>query len=196
LSGSWRDGLRFTYGGDGHNVLSNEYSNYVFSSPPNDSEGWSMCSEGFPIGDRRMVIGSGPFHLDPGGVNKLSFAVIFAENVPHPCPDISPLLDAADDVQALYDDFITSTEELSKMPANIQFQPNPMTNQAQLIFNDLENTVQQVSIFSIDGKQMQVYNSVFGKSLTIERNDLKPGMYFYKILTDDLKVYGGKFIVQ
>jgi len=43
---------------------------------------------------------------------------------------------------------------------------------------------------------MRVYDAVFGKSLTIERNEMEPGMYFYKILTDDLKVYGGKFIVQ
>ena len=102
-----------------------------------------------------------------------------------------------DDVQDLYDNGITtSTEELAKTPANIQFQPNPMADQAELIFNDLENSIQQVSIYSIDGKLMQVYDSVFGKSLTIERNELGQGMYFYKILTDDFQVHSGKFIVQ
>ncbi len=197
LSGSWKDGTRFTYGGDGHDPVSVEYTNYAFPGPPNDSVGWSMCSEGFPGSDRRMLISSGPFDSDPGAINNISFAVIFVEDVPHPCPDISPLLDAADDVQELFDNIIvTSTQQLVTTPANIQFQPNPMNDQAELIFNELENAVQQVTIFSIDGKQMRLYDAVFGKSLTIERNDLGPGMYFYKIQTDDFKVYGGRFIVQ
>lgn len=197
MSASWPDGTRLTTGGDGYNPGNTDYTNYAFPSAPNDTTGWSMCTEGFAEGDRRMIMGLGPFRLDPGAINKLSFAVIYAEDVPHPCPDISPLLEAADDVQDLYDNGITtSTEELAKTPANIQFQPNPMADQAELIFNDLENSIQQVSIYSIDGKLMQVYDSVFGKSLTIERNELGQGMYFYKILTDDFQVHSGKFIVQ
>ncbi len=139
----------------------------------------------------------GLFDLNPGQVNRFSFAVIYAENVAHPCPDISPLLEVAEEVQNHFDEhIITSVETLAKVPANIQFQPNPMTNHSELIFNELENAVQQVSIYSIDGKLMRVYDSVVGESLKIERNELGQGMYFYKILTDDFKVYSGKFIVQ
>ena len=157
-----------------------------------------MCSEGTVEADRRMIIGSGPFLLTPGGVSTdFSFAVIYAEDVPHPCPDISPLLEAADDVQELFDDnVVTAVEYLATEPANIKFQPNPMTDQGELIFNELENDIQQVSIFSIDGKLMRVYDSVLGNSLTIEKGNLGQGMYFYKILTDDFKVHTGKFIVQ
>ncbi len=196
MSASWPDDTRLTVGGDGYNPGSTDYTNYAFPSPPNDTTGWSMCSEEIEDGDRRMIMGLGPFRLDPGAINKLSFAVIFAEDVQHPCPDISPLIEAAEDVEDLYDGNITSVEELAKASANIQFQPNPMTNQAQLIFNELENSIQQVSVYSIDGKLMRVYDSVFGESLTIEKGGLGQGMYFYKILTDDFKVYSGKFVVQ
>src|SRR5690606_11330985 len=74
LTGTWRSGEKITYGGNGYNT-GGENTNYAFPSPPNDPNGWSMCSENLPNGDRRMVIGSGPFQIDPGGVNHLSFAV-------------------------------------------------------------------------------------------------------------------------
>jgi hypothetical protein len=198
MTATWPDGTPLTVGGDGYDPTSTNYTKYAFPSPPNDTEGWSLCAEGMFGNDRRIVIGSGPTRFDPGVVNTLSFVVLFVEDVPHPCPDISPLLEAAEDAQNLFDSFDPelSTEELGKTPANIQFQPNPMTQQAELIFNELENSVQQVTIYSIEGKLLRNYDSVFGKSLTIEKRELGQGMYFYKILTDDFKVYGGKFIVQ
>ena len=64
LSGSWKDGLRFTYGGNGHNPNSTDYINYAFTEPPNDVTGWSMAQEGLANGDRRTVQASGPFRLD------------------------------------------------------------------------------------------------------------------------------------
>ncbi len=195
LTGSWRDGLGITYGGNGHNP-SGESIKHVFTDPPDDVNGWSMCGEDMPYGQRRIVIGSGPFRLDPGAVTDLSFAALFVEDVPHPCPDISPLLEAAEIAQNLFDGIISPTEVLRQQVENIQFQPNPMTSQAELVFNELENSVQQVSIYSIEGKLMRVYDSNFGKSLTIEKGALSQRMYFYKILTDDFKVYSGKFVVQ
>ena len=62
--------------------------------------------------------------------------------------------------------------------------------------NELENKVEQVSIYSIDGKLMRSYNSINGNSLTIDKGNFNSGMYFYKILTNDSKVYSGKFIIQ
>jgi type IX secretion system substrate protein len=196
LSGSWIDGTRLTKGGDGYDPTSTDYTNYAFSSPPDDPNGWSMCSENLPDEDRRVVIGSGPFQITPGSVNRLSFAVIYADNVTYPCPSLDPLSQACEDVQNLFDGITSSTDELTEVPANIQFQPNPMTNQAELIFKDLDNKVQQVGIFSIDGRQVQTYKNISGNTLTINRGSLPGGIYFYKLLTDDYKIHSGKFIVQ
>jgi len=71
-----------------------------------------------------------------------------------------------------------------------------MTERGALVFKDLENKVQQVGIFSIDGKQLRNYETINGSSLTIEKGNLSPGIYFYKLLTDDFKIHSGKFIVQ
>ena len=196
MNAMWPDGTPLTLGGDGYDSTSTNFVNYAFPSPPSDTTGWSMCTEQITKKSRRIVIGSGPCRLDPGEATNLNFAVLFVEDVPHPCPDISPLQEAANVVQDLFDGIISSTEELGNEYANIQFQPNPMTQHSELIFNELAGLVQQVSIYSIDGKLVRTYHSINGNSLKIEKGNLNQGMYFYKFLTDDFKIYSGKFIVQ
>jgi len=195
LTGSWADGTRLTYGGDGYN-LGGEHTNYAFPDSPSDVNGWSMCNEGLSDGDRRAVISSGPYTALPGAINTLSFAVVYADGIEYPCPEIDPLIEAGNDVQDVFDGVLSSIEELATVPANILFQPNPMEHQGTLIFKDLENEVQQVGVFSIDGRELRNYTNINGSSLTIEKGNLSPGIYFYKLLTDDFKIHSGKFIVQ
>ncbi|MEL6659602.1 MAG: hypothetical protein AAFR36_24280, partial [Bacteroidota bacterium] len=106
LSGRWRDGTPFTYGGDGY-MGDGPVTAYAFSDPPNDPNGWSMCSEGLPVGDRRTVQGSGPFTLQPGAVNELVFGVIWVPNQAYPCPSIARLQRADNMAQEIFDGCIS-----------------------------------------------------------------------------------------
>ncbi len=110
LSGSWRDGLRFTYGGNGHNPASTDYINYAFTEAPNDITGWSMCQEGLADGDRRTVQASGPFRLDPGAINELIIGAVWVPDIDYPCPSISKLTFADDIAQALFDNCFDITD--------------------------------------------------------------------------------------
>lgn len=110
LSGSWRDGLRFTYGGNGHNPNGTEIINYAFTEAPNDINGWSMCQEGLADGDRRTVQASGPFRLDPGAINELIIGAVWVPDVDYPCPSISKLTFADDIAQALFDNCFDITD--------------------------------------------------------------------------------------
>jgi hypothetical protein len=103
LSGSWRDGTRFTQGGNAYNTGSTDFINYAFVDRPNNSTGWSMCTESLPPGDRRTIQASGPFRLDPGAVNELIIGAVWVPELDYPCPDILPLLAADDIAQALFD---------------------------------------------------------------------------------------------
>lgn len=195
LTASWADGTRLTSGGTGYN-LAGSFTNFAFPDAPSKQNAWSMCQENLPSQDPRVVIGSGPFTLQPGSVNTMSFAVIYAENVAHPCPNLDKLSLACEDVQDLYDGFATSTETLAEVSTTIELHPNPMLDQSTLTFNDLENKVDQISIFSIDGKEVQSHTNINGTSLEIQRGNLSPGIYFYKLRTDAFKIHSGKFIVQ
>lgn len=101
LSGKWKDGSPFTFGDDGYQDGAS--IRYAFPSTPNDANGWSMCSAGLPVGDRRTVQASGPFILQPGAVNELIVGVVWVPNAVYPCPNIRKLLDADDVAQSLFD---------------------------------------------------------------------------------------------
>jgi hypothetical protein len=108
LTGRWRDGSPFEYGGDGYQEGTYEVK-YAFSNPPNDQNGWSMCTGGpggNPVatgGDRRTIQASGPFRLDPGTVNELIVGVVWVPDQDYPCPSIRSLQEADDISQALFD---------------------------------------------------------------------------------------------
>ena len=101
LTGSWRDGQPFTYGGNGYGGT--VPTRYALSDPPNDPAGWSMCTANVPYGDRRTLQASGPFTLLPGAVNELIIGVPWVPDIDYPCPDLEQLFRADKLAQGLFD---------------------------------------------------------------------------------------------
>ena len=54
MSGSWKDGTPFSYGGTGYQIGSPRNA-YAFSDEPNNSRGWSMCTANVDFGGRRTI---------------------------------------------------------------------------------------------------------------------------------------------
>jgi hypothetical protein len=102
LTGSWRDGTPFTFGGSGYNPGGGRKIKYSFIDAPNNQAGWSMCTANLPCGDRRTIQASGPFRLKPGAINELIIGVPFVADQSYPCPDIRRLQEADDIAQALF----------------------------------------------------------------------------------------------
>ncbi len=109
MSGSWKDGTPFSYGGTGFQI-GGDPIDYAFTEPPNEVTGWSMCTANLDFGDRRTIQASGPFRLDPGAVNELIIGVVWVPDVAYPCPDIERLLSADDLAQALFDNCFDITD--------------------------------------------------------------------------------------
>lgn len=108
ISGSWKDGSPFTYGGDAYEEQFPV--KYAFTEAPNDVNGWSMCTQNLPPGDRRTLQASGPFRLDPGAVNELIVGVVWVPDQSYPCPSIRRLQEADDIAQALFDNCFEITD--------------------------------------------------------------------------------------
>jgi len=100
LTGHWRDGSPFTYGGSGYGGT--EPINYAFTEEPNNAAGWSMCTAKLPQGDRRTIQASGPFRLQPGALNELIIGVPFVADVDYPCPSFQDIFRADDVAQGLF----------------------------------------------------------------------------------------------
>ncbi len=105
LRGLWRDGIPFTFGGDGYNPGSTDSIAYAFPSNPSltGTSHWSMCTESLPEYDRRTVQASGPFRLVPGAINELIIGVVWVPDFAYPCPDVTRILFADDISQSLFD---------------------------------------------------------------------------------------------
>jgi hypothetical protein len=110
MTGTWRDGTRFTFGGNAHGGT--QTTKYVFTDAPNKSgintatgnPYWSMCNP-TPItpGDVRIVESSGPFSLIPGSKQRVTVGVVWVPSVTYPCPSFQKILTADATAQALFD---------------------------------------------------------------------------------------------
>ncbi|MEZ4910954.1 MAG: hypothetical protein R2774_08835 [Saprospiraceae bacterium] len=103
LKGLWKDGTPVTQGGSGYNPESADITKFVFPSDPDDDNGWSMCTEELPYGDRRTLQATGPLLLQPGAINELIIGVVYVPTIDYPCPDITRLKYADDIAQSLFD---------------------------------------------------------------------------------------------
>ena len=104
LTGRWRDGTQYTYGGSGYapGGVGTEI-NYAYTDQPNNVNGWSMCQANLDRMDPRTIQASGPFTLLPGQVNELIVGVVWIPSADYPCPSIDPLLSVDNTAQALFD---------------------------------------------------------------------------------------------
>lgn len=104
LSGTWKDGSHFTFGGTGYQT--GPPTDFVFPDDPKlPKPFWSECSEGNEPGDRRFIQSSGPFRLDPGAVNEVIIGAVWVRQGSQVgCQADFDLLRGADDrAQALFD---------------------------------------------------------------------------------------------
>ena len=189
MSGSWKDGTRFSYGGSGYNLGSEDYINYAFTDSPNlqGNDFWSMCTLGLANGDRRTVQASGPFRLDPGTVNELIIGVAWVPSLSYPCPDLTKLFSADALAQGLFDncfeltdgptapdiDIIELDKEIIIVLTNDTLDPenNNINEQYEEVDLQFTGTDQQDNTYNFEG--YQVYQLVNESVSTSQFDDIE-----------------------
>ena len=99
LQGLWRDGVPISKGGNGYNPMTPPHP-FAFDGSDFDGQPWTECTANSVPGDRRFLMSYDGGTLFPGEINEITFAVTAKMDVPHPCPDISGLVD---DMNAIAD---------------------------------------------------------------------------------------------
>jgi len=54
----------------------------------------------------------------------------------------------------------------------------------------------ELHLYDILGKEVFSEQNINGKQITINRNNLKAGLYFYRLLEDGSVLTNGKFIIE
>jgi len=111
MLGFWLDGTHYTYGGDGHGgTLNTDYcfpgdtDPYGWGQDGTVGPDWSEVTEGNIKFDRRFFQAAGPFTLQPGALNNITFGVVYAKSTSgDPFQSVELVRKADDKAQALFD---------------------------------------------------------------------------------------------
>ncbi len=194
MTGYWRDGTPFSYGGTGYNVNGLQPYNYAFDGNPSDVQSWSMCNnDQISQYDQRLLISSGPFKLEPGARTSVSYAVMTKFGIQYPCPDITPLIEMGRAIETFHAG-LTPTDETPPNLSATYFYPNPLLSEGKLTANG--EALESVRLFSLDGRIVREYNHLNTQELTIERGGLPIGFYLYSVLLRNGQLASGKIVVQ
>ncbi|MEO8088288.1 MAG: T9SS type A sorting domain-containing protein, partial [Bacteroidota bacterium] len=74
--------------------------------------------------------------------------------------------------------------------------PNPMTNQAQVIFSNPLHENRYFSMEDITGRIINQQQTTTGNVILIERKNLNSGIYFYTIRNEEGRAGVGKIIIE
>ena len=198
ISGKWRDGTPLSEGGSGYDTGAPAID-FAFAGNPADGNAWTECSAASAPGDRRFLMSFGPFDLQPGDVGEFAFAVIWLPSQAHPCPDITAMVNAGNEIKTFYEE----QEEEMLVPAtepaaggSVQVIPNPLTHEAILSVTSPGPALQSVQFFATGGQLVRQFEKLTGSQLTFSRNGLAGGMYFYRAVLSNGKVVAGKVVLN
>ncbi len=95
LRGLWKDGIPISQGGNGYDLNAPAYP-FAFDGSEINGQPWTECTVNSTPSDRRFLMTYDGGTLNPGEINEFTFAVTAKMDVPHPCPDVSGLVDDMD----------------------------------------------------------------------------------------------------
>ncbi|MBE9467726.1 MAG: T9SS type A sorting domain-containing protein [Bacteroidetes bacterium] len=78
---------------------------------------------------------------------------------------------------------------------NINIYPNPFSSNTKLYFNKYYRTV-ELNIYNIQGQLVGSQKYLNKKTIKINKNNLKTGVYFFKIILDDIIIETRKVIAK
>ncbi|MCE3279349.1 MAG: hypothetical protein K0S44_1540 [Bacteroidetes bacterium] len=212
LKGMWKNNTSMTYGGNGHST-STLVCNYMFPGT-SDPIGWgvggtaaspspqaSWTESGVPLspGDRRFLESAGPFTLQPGAINYITTAVLWAKATSGgPLASVAALKVADDKAQALYNNCFSITTEINNIKSdelNVKIYPNPFYESAVITINGSVNKNFTLSVYDMQGKLVRTYNNVKG-TFSINKEGLNSGTYLYSLEGQETQPLSGKFIIK
>jgi hypothetical protein len=79
---------------------------------------------------------------------------------------------------------------------NASVVPNPFSNDAKIILGNNVTKKCSIVIYDINSKECLRLNNVRGNNLTINKGNLKNGMYYFHVIYENGNVSNGKFIIN
>lgn len=100
---------------------------------------------------------------------------------------------------AMYEDTTsTGIRDRINPEANINFYPNPLSQQATFTLSGVDAMETRLQILDVTGKlcEEQVFNHQGTSELMIDAKNFNNGIYFYRFMQDNILLGNGKFVVN
>ena len=199
----WPDNTYLRYGGWGHTVYYDYDIPSKFAYPgSSDPTGfgtsgmsypfWNAISVGQSQTDEKSIGGMGPITFQPGHVNIIEVAYVFAQNTTttgvQPGKDL--FFQYVDQIKNLYTsgnlncNTTTSINQEIKKEDDVMIYPNPVLDKLY-ISGISDEKIQSIEIFTVTGKLVQKFNS---QERILELKQLEAGIYFIQITTAENKI--------
>ena len=200
LRAIWKNGTPITYGGDGYNLESTDYTNFMFSGDPLNKTGWTEFTPNGPgstphqPSDRRGMMSAGPFTLPAGGSITIDIALPFARDNGSKNGNLASLAKLgqfAQGVQEYFDENILGINKNKISNGKLLVYPNPSNGQFTI---KSELVIEQIEVYDMLGKK--VFTSAPKVHTTQINTRLPQGLYIYHAVLEDRSVASGKIVVQ
>ncbi len=200
LSGKWLDGTPWTYGGNGYNTGSTDYTNYMYpdsTDPAHPGQSWTEATAVIVPGDVRMLGSVYYAQLPAGGYINLEAAYMFAQASPGgPLTSVQLLQQYAGFARLAYNQGVLSVNDFaSNSASDLIIAPNPVSTYAEIKFDNSKSESFVLTLFDVQGKKVFEQNNISGSKAFITKNNLSAGVYQIQ-LTSATKNYIGKVIIQ
>lgn len=200
MTGTWKDGVPMSKGGNGYNPGQPAYP-YAFDGSDLNGQPWTECTAGTTPADRRIVMGFGPMTLQPGEIREMAFAVLFKENVPHPCPDFTEIIAEADTVAQFFMDkcdeiLIVNSVREAEIAAGVKVFPNPAGQEAIFQTTESGSLLESLFVTTLDGKVVFQADGLQTDRYAWQRDNLPDGLYAYRLVLANGKVASGKLSLK
>lgn len=187
MSGFWRDGTPLTCGGSGYGGSTPTkfaYPSNTYTNGPCGSTSWAETGAG---SDKKFVMSSGPYEMQPGAVNELEYAYIVSfDSITN-----NPLAKLDVDVQALHSIYnstlnqcLTTSIKAQKNQTTFILSPNP-TNEILNISSNLKTNGFKIEVIDALGKILisEEYKELNQTSINV--SNLNSGIYFIKVISGE-----------
>jgi len=165
---------------------------------PADPDSGAACNFPFEFEDRRALISYGYFDLEPNESQEIVFSVTGIENVALPCPDITPLIEATNEVEAFFaeQELLTSTREEVVNEQALKVFPNPVSGNEEVTISLEDKTVNlsEIKIFDSIGKLVATYSDIGDSSKSITHIQLSSGIYIVECIDENAIRFVKKFV--
>ncbi|MDB4754985.1 T9SS type A sorting domain-containing protein [bacterium] len=198
LTGFWKDGSQLVFGGAGHpnstGVDTCKFMHPKESDPTNFGtwgvtpnypfiDGWSEENESNSSGDKRGIGSTGPFTFEPGEIQEITMAFVFADSdTGDQYSSVALMQQYIDEVRAMYladatpcgnGVFSTLKPLNNEEQQNLVLYPNPASN--VLFIKGTSNQELSYEIYDVTGKL--VLRGTTNQN-AIEVSNLNSGLYF------------------